>query len=63
MTCMRIMSPWATRQTWPLGWNNSPRPARFFVTAYTHKLTDGYFEFENLGQTQIKGVEAPLQHL
>ena len=35
-------------------------PGSILVTAYTHKLTDGYFAFKELGQTQIKGVEAPL---
>jgi class 3 adenylate cyclase/tetratricopeptide (TPR) repeat protein len=35
-------------------------PGSILVTAYTHKLTDGYFAFKDLGQTQIKGVEAPL---
>src|SRR5262249_48858979 len=35
-------------------------PGSILVTDYTHKLTDGYFEFKNLGQTQIKGVEEPL---
>jgi class 3 adenylate cyclase/tetratricopeptide (TPR) repeat protein len=35
-------------------------PGSTLVTAYTHKLTDGYFEFKNLGQTKIKGVEEPL---
>jgi class 3 adenylate cyclase len=35
-------------------------PGSILVTAYTHKLTDGYFEFKALGQTQIKGVEEPL---
>ncbi len=35
-------------------------PGSILVTAYTHKLTDGYFEFKNLGKTQIKGVEEPL---
>ena len=35
-------------------------PGSILVTAYTHRLTDGYFEFKDLGQTQIKGVEAPL---
>jgi class 3 adenylate cyclase len=30
------------------------------VTAYTHKLTEGYFAFKALGQTQVKGVEEPL---
>ena len=36
-------------------------PGSILITDYTHKLTDGYFEFKALGQTQIKGVEAPLQ--
>ncbi|HEV8716465.1 MAG TPA: adenylate/guanylate cyclase domain-containing protein [Candidatus Binatia bacterium] len=35
-------------------------PGSILVTAYTHKLTEGYFEFKNLGKTQIKGVEEPL---
>src|SRR6185369_1715125 len=35
-------------------------PGSILVTAYTHKLTEGYFAFKNLGQTQIKGVEEPL---
>ena len=35
-------------------------PGSILVTAYTHRLTDGYFEFKDLGQTQIKGVEEPL---
>ena len=35
-------------------------PGSILVTAYTHKLTDGYFAFKDLGQTQIKGIEAPL---
>jgi class 3 adenylate cyclase len=35
-------------------------PGSILVTAYTHKLTEGYFAFKALGQTQIKGVEAPL---
>src|SRR5215204_412013 len=35
-------------------------PGSILVADYTHKLTDGYFEFKNLGQTQIKGVEDPL---
>ena len=35
-------------------------PGSILVTAYTHKLTDGYFAFKDLGQTQIKGMEAPL---
>ena len=35
-------------------------PGSILVTAYTHRLTDGYFEFKALGETQIKGVETPL---
>src|SRR5882757_3432577 len=35
-------------------------PGAILVTAYTQKLTDGYFEFKNLGKTQIKGVEESL---
>src|SRR5215216_144934 len=35
-------------------------PGSILVTDYTHKLTEGYFEFKDLGQTQIKGVEEPL---
>ncbi len=35
-------------------------PGSILVTAYTHRLTDGYFAFKDLGPTQIKGVEGPL---
>jgi hypothetical protein len=35
-------------------------PGSILVTAYTHRLTDGYFAFKDLGQTQIKGVEELL---
>src|SRR5215510_5405654 len=35
-------------------------PGSTLVTEYTHKLTDGYFEFKALGETQVKGVEVPL---
>ena len=35
-------------------------PGSILVTAYTHKLTEGYFEFKALGEAQLKGVEAPL---
>jgi predicted ATPase/class 3 adenylate cyclase len=35
-------------------------PGTILVTAYTHKLTEGYFDFKTLGQTQIKGVEELL---
>ena len=31
-------------------------PGTIVVSAYTHRLTDGYFAFKDLGQTQIKGV-------
>jgi hypothetical protein len=30
------------------------------VTAHAHRLTDGYFAFKDLGKTQIKGMEEPL---
>ena len=35
-------------------------PGSILVTAYTHKSDGGYFEFKELGPTQIKGVEEPL---
>jgi class 3 adenylate cyclase/predicted ATPase len=35
-------------------------PGSILVTAYTHRLTDGYFAFKDLGPTQIKGVEDAL---
>src|SRR5213593_1703408 len=35
-------------------------PGSILVTEQTHKLTVGYFEFQALGKTQLKGVEAPL---
>src|SRR5262245_8750106 len=35
-------------------------PGSILITKQTHKLTDGYFAFKGLGQTQVKGVEAPL---
>ncbi|HEV8718400.1 MAG TPA: adenylate/guanylate cyclase domain-containing protein [Candidatus Binatia bacterium] len=35
-------------------------PGSILATAYTHRLTDGYFAFKDLGKTQIKGVEDPL---
>src|SRR5881397_2543738 len=35
-------------------------PGLILVTEQTHRLTEGYFEFKGLGETPIKGVEAPL---
>jgi class 3 adenylate cyclase/predicted ATPase len=35
-------------------------PGSIVVSAYTHRLTDGYFAFKDLGPTQIKGVEEAL---
>ncbi len=35
-------------------------PGSILVTAYTQKLTEGYFEFKPLGATKVKGVEEPL---
>ena len=35
-------------------------PGSILVSAHTHKLTDGYFEFNALGAAEIKGVDKPL---
>ena len=35
-------------------------PGSIVVTEQTHKLTDGYFNFEALGKTKVKGVEEPV---
>ena len=35
-------------------------PGSILVSEYTHKLTDGYFAFKDMGKTQIKGVDEPL---
>ena len=35
-------------------------PGSILVSDYTHKLTDGYFAFKDMGKTQIKGVDEPL---
>jgi predicted ATPase len=35
-------------------------PGTIVVSTYTHRLTDGYFTFKDLGPTQIKGVEEIL---
>src|SRR5882724_7635799 len=35
-------------------------PGTIVVSAYTHRLTDGYFAFKDLGPTQSKGVEEAL---
>ena len=35
-------------------------PGSILVSEQTQRLTDGYFEFKDLGKTQIKGVEVPL---
>ena len=35
-------------------------PGTIVASTYTHRLTDGYFAFKELGPTQIKGVEDPL---
>ena len=35
-------------------------PDSIVVSAYTHRLTDGFFSFKDLGPTQIKGVEESL---
>jgi class 3 adenylate cyclase/tetratricopeptide (TPR) repeat protein len=35
-------------------------PGSILVTAQTHNLTAGYFEFKAIGKTHIKGAEEPL---
>ena len=35
-------------------------PGSILVSEYTHKLTDGYFAFKDMGKTQVKGVDEPL---
>ena len=35
-------------------------PGTTIVSAYTYRLTNGYFAFKDLGPTQIKGMEEPL---
>jgi class 3 adenylate cyclase/predicted ATPase len=35
-------------------------PSTILVTEHTYKLTEGYFQFKALGETQVKGVEKPL---
>jgi predicted ATPase len=36
-------------------------PGSIVVSTYTHRLTDGYFSFKDLGPTQIKGVADSLK--
>ena len=36
-------------------------PGAIVVSAYTHRLTEGYFAFKDLGLTQIRGVKGPLK--
>ena len=60
MICMRTMCRSGIPPTWRRGWSNWPRRARFWSLPTRIKLTDGYFAFKDLGQTQIKGVEEPL---
>jgi class 3 adenylate cyclase len=35
-------------------------PGAIVASAYTQRLTEGYFAFKDLGPTQIKGMEEPL---
>ncbi len=35
-------------------------PSSILVSEATHKLTEGYFEFKPLGNTQVKGIPEPL---
>jgi class 3 adenylate cyclase/tetratricopeptide (TPR) repeat protein len=36
-------------------------PGSIFLTEHTWRLTDGYFEFRDLGRAQVKGVSEPLR--
>ncbi len=36
-------------------------PGSILVTEQTQKLTEGYFDLKALGETQVKGMEAPLK--
>jgi len=36
-------------------------PGSIFVTEHTWRLTDGYFEFRDLGPAQVKGVSEPVR--
>src|SRR5215510_3614916 len=35
-------------------------PGSIVVSEHTYKLTEGYFEFKQLGQTRVKGVSEPI---
>jgi len=36
-------------------------PGSILVTEHTHRLTEGYFQFNPMGPAQIKGVSTPLE--
>ena len=36
-------------------------PGSILISEYTHRLTDGYFEFKSLGAAQVKGVSEPIK--
>jgi class 3 adenylate cyclase/predicted ATPase len=40
---------------------NLATPGAIVVSEYTHKLTEGYFEFKSLGAAQVKGASDPLK--
>ncbi len=40
---------------------NLATPGSIVVSEYTHKLTEGYFDFKSLGPAQVKGFSEPLQ--
>lgn len=40
---------------------NLATPGSIIVSAYTHKLTEGYFDFKPLGPTYIKGFSEPIE--
>ena len=36
-------------------------PGSIVVSEYTHRLTEGFFQFKSMGRAQIKGVSEPLE--
>jgi len=40
---------------------NVAQPGQVAISANTHRLTDGYFSFEDLGEFQVKGKTEPIR--
>ena len=63
MTCMPDYVPVGHSTNLAARMEQLANPGSIVVSAYTHRLTDGYFAFKDLGPTQIKGVEERAEHL